>query len=119
MQTALAPPGRAQKFPREISLRARISSSLIGDQSLQRDVLALELLQPLGVVGLHTAVLVAPAVKGVLGDLQGLGDLGNALALAEQQLGLAELADDLVGGVAPCLHPRLLLAHRHGRKELP
>jgi len=35
---------------------------LVGDQALQGGVLALELLQPLGVVGLHPAVLVAPAV---------------------------------------------------------
>jgi hypothetical protein len=62
---------------------------LVGDQALECDVLLLELLQPLGVVGLHPAVLVAPAVEGDLGDLQGLRDLGGRLALAEHQLGLA------------------------------
>jgi len=32
-------------------------------------------------------------MQGVLGDLQGLGDLGGRLALAEQPLGLAQLPD--------------------------
>jgi len=92
---------------------------LVGDQALQGGVLALELLQPLGVVGLHPAVLVAPAMEGDLGDLQGLRDLGDRLALGEHQLGLAQLADDLIGGVALCLHRlSFLLAHCRGRKEL-
>jgi len=35
---------------------------LVGDQALQGGVLPLELLQPLGVVGLHPAELGPPAV---------------------------------------------------------
>jgi len=39
---------------------------LVGDQALELGVLLLELLQPLRVVGLHPAVLVAPAMEGDL-----------------------------------------------------
>src|SRR5207244_11543060 len=81
-------------------------------------VLALELLEPLGVVGLHPAVLVAPAVIRVLADLQGLGDLGDRLALAEHPVRLAQLADDLLGRLPASLHPESLLAHDRGRDEL-
>jgi hypothetical protein len=45
---------------------------LVGHDLLQLAVLLLELLQPLGVLCLHAAVLVAPAVQGLLGDLLGL-----------------------------------------------
>jgi len=99
MRTAFAPPGRAQKFPREISRWARISSSLVGDQALEQNVLLLQLLQPLRVVDLHPAVLGPPTVEGDLGDLQGLRDLGDRLALSEHPLGLPQLPDDLVGSV--------------------
>src|SRR5205823_7246602 len=85
---------------------------------LQARVLALELLEPLGVVGLHPAVLVAPAVIRVLADLQGLGDLGDRLALAEHPVRLAQLADDLLGRVPASLHRESLLAHDRGREEL-
>ncbi len=43
---------------------------LVGHDPLQPGVLALELLEALGVVGLHAAVLVAPAMEGRLGDLE-------------------------------------------------
>jgi hypothetical protein len=57
-------------LPRAIDLE-----HLDGDHALEADVLALELLQALRVIGLHAAVLGPPAVEGLLGDLQGLGDL--------------------------------------------
>src|SRR5439155_5656948 len=78
----------------------------------------LELLEPLVVVGLRPAVLVAPAVIRVLADLQGLGDLGDRLALAEHPVRLAQLADDLLGRVPTSLHRESLLAHDRGREEL-
>jgi hypothetical protein len=67
-------------------------------------VLALELLQPLDVGGLHPAVLVAPAVQGLLGDLQGLCRFSCRLALREHLLCGSQLADDLLGGVPLPLH---------------
>lgn len=39
-----------------------------------------------------------------LRDLQRLADLGDRLALAEQPVALAQLADDLLGGVPALLH---------------
>jgi len=39
---------------------------LLGDQALELDVLLLQLLQPLRVVGLHPAVLGPPAVESDL-----------------------------------------------------
>jgi hypothetical protein len=43
-------------------------------------------------------------MEGLLRDLQVLGDLRDRLALAEQPLRLAELADDLLGSVPASLH---------------
>jgi hypothetical protein len=40
-----------------------VERRLIGHDRLQADVLALELLQPLDVIGLHPAVLVTPTVE--------------------------------------------------------
>jgi hypothetical protein len=100
-------------------LQGKVFELLVGDQALQLAVLFLELLQPLDVGGLHAAVLVSPAVKGLLGDLQGLCRLGHLLAFAEHRLGLPELADDLLGGVSPSLHlRRSSLAHCRGPEEL-
>ena len=45
---------------------------------------------------------------GGLADLQLLGDLGDLTALGEQSIGLAELADDLLGSVPSSLHGVLL-----------
>lgn len=65
---------------------------------LQPGVLTLELLEPLGVVGIHPAVLRDPALPGRLSDLQ-------------MPTGLGELADDLVGRV-PLVSP-------DGREAVP
>src|SRR5580658_1665120 len=40
----------------------------LGHQPLQLAVLLLQLLQPLGLIRLQTAILLAPAVKGLFGD---------------------------------------------------
>ena len=61
---------RAHHFPLAISRRASISSSLSATMRFSRAVLLLQLLQALGVVGLHAAVLVPPAVIGLLGHLE-------------------------------------------------
>src|SRR5205807_106231 len=91
---------------------------LVGDDPLQLGVLALELLQPLDVVGLHPAVLRAPAVKRVLGDLELLGDLWDRLAFGEHPLRLAQLANDLLRRVPASLHLSSFLVHDRGRVEL-
>ena len=104
MQDRSAPAGWAQKFPFAISFSACVSQRLIGDDALELRVLALELLQALGVVGLHPAVLVAPAVIRRLRDLQGLADLRDRAALAEHPVGFSQLADDLLRGVPALLH---------------
>jgi hypothetical protein len=56
-------------------------------------------LEALGLVELHPAVLLAPAVVGLLGDRQVLADLGQRGALGRLDLGLAELGDDRLGRV--------------------
>jgi len=53
-----------------------------------------ELLQALGLVELETAVLLPPALVGLLGDSDLLASLGNALALREHELSFADLGDD-------------------------
>ena len=66
----------------------------VGNELLQAGVLLLELLQALGLVELETAVLLPPALVGLLGDSDLLASLGNALALREHELSFAELGDD-------------------------
>src|SRR4051794_40825670 len=79
----------------------------------------LELPQALRVIGLHPAQLALPPVIRVLGDLQRLGDLRDRLAVAEQPLGLPQLADHLLRRVPASLHvSQSFLAHDRGRVEL-
>ena len=63
---------------------------------LEPSVHLLQLGQPLGFLGLHAALQLAPAGVGVLWVLQGSRDVGNGLALGDQLLGRFELADDLL-----------------------
>src|SRR5215472_7131718 len=81
---------------------------LVGDHAFQPLVLVAQLAQLLGVVGLHSAVLVAPPVKCLLADLQRLRHFGDALPLAEHPIRLPELAHDLFRRVLPVLHGFLL-----------
>jgi len=55
---------------------------------LEVRVLFLRLLQPLGVVALQPAVLVAPAAQAPLADLQRFGVLGRGLTFAQQGVGV-------------------------------
>ena len=57
---------------------------------------------------LQSAELVAPPVVGGLGDLQRPAHVGDVFALAQQSIGLAKFAHDLLGGVP--------LACRHGHR---
>jgi hypothetical protein len=90
----------------EVSLRQLLEhvEGLVGDDALEPGVLLLQFFQALGAVGLHAAVLAPPAGPGRLGDLEGAQDLGQVLALVQHPLTFAELADDLLGGVAVALH---------------
>src|SRR5262249_4850013 len=73
----------------------------LGNEALEAGVLGLQLLEPLGLVGLHPPILVAPAVQGRLADTELLADLGEAQALGQIGLGLAQLGDDLFRRMAP------------------
>ena len=71
---------------------------------LETGVLLLQLGQPFGLLGLHAAVLLLPAVVGRLGHLNGAADVSDGLALGDQLLSGLELADDLLGCVADAFH---------------
>ena len=71
---------------------------------LKPSVLLLQLGQPFGLLGLHAAVLLLPAVVSRLGDLNGAADVGDGLALGSQLLSGLKLADDLLGCVADSFH---------------
>src|SRR5215218_10717178 len=81
-------------------------------------VLGLQLPQPLGLAGLHPAVLAPPAVPGRLGDLQHPQDLGQVLAVVEQPLALADLTDSLLRGMPMSLHRDRPPAHSLGYRTL-
>ena len=98
---------RGQKFPRLSSFNMSMSSAC-GHELLQAQLLRSSS-QPLGVVGLHSPVLVPPAVPGRLGDLEVAVHLIDLLALAEELVALGELADHLLGCVAPSFHVSVLL----------
>jgi hypothetical protein len=68
----------------------------VDQRSVQPLVLLFQFLQPLGLLGLHAAVLVPPAVKCLLAHLQGLADLADRLAGANHRVHFAQLLDDLL-----------------------
>ncbi len=59
----------------------------------------LELLQPLGIGRLHSAVGVLPAVPGGLGDRKGASHLSDGCPLVEHLVAFSQLSDHLLGGV--------------------
>jgi hypothetical protein len=61
-------------------------------------------LEALGLGGIHAAVELPPAVVRGSRHLQGPADVGDALALVEELLSGAQLADDLLGGVTLAFH---------------
>jgi 2'-hydroxyisoflavone reductase len=87
---------------------------LAGHYPLEALVLLLELLEPLGVLALHTAVLVVPAVPGGRGDFQVARYLGHFLAFGQELLALGYLAYDLLGGVMASLHVAAYLPQSWG-----
>ena len=81
-----ASPRRAHKFPQGISLSASIRRLLVRE----------DLLQPLSVAGLQTAVLVPPPVIRLFGHPEVQGHRCNFGALTQHPVSLAQLPDDLV-----------------------
>jgi hypothetical protein len=72
----------------------------IRDRLTQARVLALEVLEALGLAHREATVLLAPAVVAHLADAEDLDDVGDPLALTEEHLGLTQLGDDLLGAIA-------------------
>jgi len=60
--------------------------------------------QPPGLLGLHAAVLLPPAVVGRLRHLDDTSDLDDGLALGDQLLRRLQLADDLLCRVPSAFH---------------
>ncbi len=77
---------------------------LVGDDPLELLVLLAECFELLDVVGFHAAVLISPAVKTLLGDIEVLGHLRDRLSFGQETVSLAELPSDLFGGVTSILH---------------
>ena len=92
------PPGVAALGP-ECSLGDLLQDDPVdrkrGHRLRQPSVLGLELAQALGLVNAQPAVTLAPEKAGLVGDPKLLADLGDRLALAGQDIGLAQLVDDL------------------------
>ncbi len=76
---------------------------LIRDQLLQPNVLGLELLQPLRIIGLHAAVLGEPPVPGRLCDLKVPAHLIQPLAGGQKPVPLSEFANNLIRRMPPPL----------------
>lgn len=91
---------------------------LIGDDPLQPRVLGLQLLQALHVLGLHPAELVAPPKVRLLGDLQLLDHLRQLHPLAEQPVGLPQLANDLLRRMPASRHAIAPSTHSPGSTKL-
>ena len=73
-------------------LQRRLLQLRISEQPLQRGVLSLQVLQPLGVVGFQAAELVPPPVVGLLRDTQLAADVGDVPALGQQPISLGRKA---------------------------
>ena len=108
----------------EVSLGQLLERGLLqlrfGQQSLERGVLLLQLLETLRVVGLQSAVLVTPPVIRLLGYPKLPTHRGDVAAVGEHPVGLPELADDLLRGVTlPDVRHDLtsLPARNHGRQD--
>ena len=68
----------------------------IGDQLLQSAILVLELLEPLSLHNIETAVLSTPSITGLLGRAGFLAGCRHALTLSLQHLNLPELRHALL-----------------------
>src|SRR5687768_14492080 len=68
----------------------------VRDRSPQPRVLLLKVLHPASLIRLQAAILLAPTVVGLLADRDPPARLGGRAALAQHDLHLTQLADDLL-----------------------
>ena len=87
-------------------LEHRFLQLCLRQKFLEPGVLVLQLSQPSGLLGLHSPVLLSPAVVRRLHHLQDPADVGDGLALSDQLLGGFELADGLLRCVPGAFHGR-------------
>jgi hypothetical protein len=73
-------------------------------------VFGFKFLQAFGLVNPYATVFLAPAVEGLPGDAQQLDHLGDGPALALQDFGFAQFANDCLGGVSFSRHDPVSLA---------
>ncbi len=110
-QTALRRRSGLRSFPRltptappGLRLEHRFIELSISQKALEAGVFLLQFLEAFGLGGLHPTVELLPAVISRGRHLQGTADIGNALALIEQLLSGAQLANDLLGSVTLAFH---------------
>ena len=85
-------------------LENRFVQLCIRKKALEADILLLQLLEAFGLGCFHPSVQLLSAVIGRGRHLQGTTKIGDALALVEQLLSGAQLADDLFWCVALALN---------------
>jgi len=112
--TALRRRSGLRSFPRRdptaspgLRLEHRLLQLRFCQQLLEPGVLLVQLNQPSGLLGLHPAVLLPPAVVGRLRHFDDAADLDDSLALGDQLLGGLELADNLLRRVPGPFHGRV------------
>src|SRR5262245_60609884 len=93
-------------------------------------VLLVQLFEPLHVVGFHAAILVPPAVQRGLRDAELLAHVGPIDARGQLDVGLTQLANDLLGRMTlalyrgsscPCgrLEPSYHMDQKMGSRTIP
>jgi hypothetical protein len=98
-------------------LRCPDLERLIHDR-LQTGALPLKLFQPLRVIGLHLAVLVAPAVKRLLADLDRPSCLGDRLASPSSRSASRSFRITYSGVCSVASRERSSVIHDPGRETL-
>src|SRR3546814_1569390 len=92
----------------EVSPGGLLQNELVQRQIRNRapkpQVLLLQILHPASLIRLQTTILLAPAIIGLLADRDPPAGLGGRAALAQHNLHLTQLPDDLLGLVLPRRH---------------
>src|SRR6516162_8661671 len=82
----------------------RLIELRFGEQLLEAAILFFQLSESLCLLGLHAAVLVPPAMEGLLADFQRLADLAQRLAHCQHRVRFLKFADDLLGRMLLAFH---------------
>ena len=77
-------------------LQDKLVESEIGDRTTKPRILLLKVFHPTRLIGLQTAILLAPTVIGLLADRQPPARIRCRPALRQHNLGLTQLADNLL-----------------------